>query len=48
MTEQKKEKDYMKGKIRELKNQGNNQTDIDIDKIRNKLLADDVDQQSKT
>jgi hypothetical protein len=34
----------MKGKIRELKNQGNNQTDIDIDKIRNKLLADDVDQ----
>ena len=43
IKEQQKEKDFYSGKIRELKSVGTQQADIDIDKIREKLLAEDVD-----
>lgn len=35
--------DFYNAKNRELKNAGIQQSDIDIDKIREKLLAEDVD-----
>lgn len=47
IREEQKQKDFYSGKIREMKNV-DYQTDIDIDKIRDKLLAEDVNAQSES
>ena len=47
IREEQKQKDFYSGKIREMKNV-DYQTDIDIDKIREKLLAEDVNAQSES
>ena len=47
IKEQQKEKDQFSGEMKKMRSVGNQQSDIDIDKIRDKLLAEDVDAQSQ-
>ena len=48
IREQQKEKDSLSGDMKKMRSVGNQQSDIDIDKIREKLLAEDVDTQSQS